>query len=71
LHDEPPLVWANDFDQFVFRGNLLIEEVEFFHKRSGTVIMADFVQNYPRENHALLMRFIQRLSGVIGRRRAF
>ena len=47
LTNEPPRVWADDFDQLVFRGNLFIEEVYFRHKRSRTVVFGDFIQNHP------------------------
>jgi uncharacterized protein YeaO (DUF488 family) len=38
---------ADDLDQFVFEGNFFVQEVYFFHKRSRTVILADFIQNHP------------------------
>jgi Domain of unknown function (DUF4336) len=36
--------WADDLDQLVFEGNLFIQEVFFLHKRSRTLIVADFIQ---------------------------
>jgi hypothetical protein len=48
LSDDPPAVWAADLDQVVFRGNAFIEETEFFHRASRTLIVADFIQNYKR-----------------------
>jgi hypothetical protein len=64
LHDEPPSVWRNDFDQLVFRGNLFIEEVYFRHKKSGTVIFGDFIQNHlPIKGHSLLNAFLK-VAGV-------
>jgi|SRR5271166_539635 len=41
--------WAGDLDPVVFKGNLFIQEVFFFHKRSRTLIVADFIQNHPME----------------------
>lgn len=35
LGDEPPQVWADDFDQLVFKGNPLLDEVLFVHKQSA------------------------------------
>ncbi len=38
--------WAADIDQVLFRGNAFIEELEFFHARSKTLIFTDLIQNY-------------------------
>ncbi len=38
--------WDDDLDQIVFKGKTLIEEAEFFHQKSRTLILTDFVQNY-------------------------
>ncbi|HEY1728322.1 MAG TPA: DUF4336 domain-containing protein [Candidatus Baltobacteraceae bacterium] len=38
--------WAADIDQVLFRGNAFIQELEFFHTRSNTLIFADLIQNY-------------------------
>src|SRR6516165_1807284 len=37
LTDTPPRAWADDFEQVPFRGNPLIEEVIFLHRKSRTV----------------------------------
>jgi hypothetical protein len=47
LGEVPPNGWADDLDQPVFEGNLFIDEVFFIHKKSRTVILADFIQNRP------------------------
>lgn len=47
LGDEPPQAWGDDLDQLVFKGNALLDEVLFFHKRSGTVILDDLIQIHP------------------------
>lgn len=44
LGNEPYQGWANDFDQLVFKGNPLIQEVFFYHKASKTVILDDLIQ---------------------------
>lgn len=44
--DSPPRAWADDLDQVIFRGNAFIEEAEFLHKPSRTLIVTDFIQNY-------------------------
>ena len=44
--DPVPPAWADDLDQVAFRGNLFVQEVEFFHRASRTLIVTDFIQNY-------------------------
>jgi hypothetical protein len=71
MRDQAPQAWAGDIDQLVFRGNFAIEEVEFLHKRSHTLIMTDFIQNYPSQSHhgfvALLLRLESVLDGGVPR----
>lgn len=64
LGDAPPPGWADDLDQVVLRGNLFLEEVAFFHRRSRTVIMADFVQNHLLAKGRPLRNLLYRLAGV-------
>jgi hypothetical protein len=66
LGSAPPAQWAADLDQVIFRGNLFLEEVEFFHFKSRTLILADFIQNYPPDRNRPLTRWVQRLAGVSG-----
>ena len=56
--------WADDLDQVIFKGNLFVEEVWFFHKQSGTVIAADFIQNHPIEKAKPLLNILWKLAGV-------
>ena len=47
LGDEPNAAWANDIEQVAMRGNLITTEVVFFHKKSGTVLFTDLLQQLP------------------------
>jgi hypothetical protein len=64
LEDTPPPGWADDFEQLVFRGNLFIDEVYFFHKQSRTIILADFLQNHPLSKGKPLLNALFKLAGV-------
>jgi predicted RNA-binding protein len=64
LGDKPPADWMDDLDQLVFKGNLLIEEVFFFHKRSRTLIVADFIQNHRTVAGKVFENTLFKLSGV-------
>jgi Domain of unknown function (DUF4336) len=64
LGDEPPINWAQDLEQLVFKGNLLIEEVFFFHKRARTLIVADFIQNHRRAAGKAFQNVLVKFGGV-------
>lgn len=65
LSDEPPVAWARDIDQVVFRGNAFFDEVEFFHMKSQTLMITDFIQNYPPQKGRLLRNALMSLGGVL------
>ncbi|MBC5801026.1 MAG: DUF4336 domain-containing protein [Candidatus Eremiobacteraeota bacterium] len=64
-HDAGHRAWADDLDQVVFRGNVFVEEIEFLHKKSRTLIMADFIQNYVAEDGNVIGNASKRLGGVL------
>ncbi len=64
LEEEPPQGWAEDLDQLAFKGNPLIEEVLFFHKQSGTVILDDLIQIHSIVNGRAIRNALLKLGGV-------
>ncbi|HTU33132.1 MAG TPA: DUF4336 domain-containing protein [Candidatus Acidoferrum sp.] len=64
LADQPPRSWAGDLDQVAFKGNPLIEEVIFVHKKSRTVILDDLIQNHPPARGKPLRNALFALAGV-------
>ncbi len=64
LGDMAPEGWTNDLDQLPFKGNPLIEEVVFFHKRSRTVILDDLIQVHPILEGRPFRNVLIRLGGV-------
>jgi Domain of unknown function (DUF4336) len=64
LADSPPHGWADDLDQLVFKGNFFVQEVFFFHKRSRTVILADFIQNHPIATDKPILNALWKLADV-------
>jgi hypothetical protein len=56
--------WADDLDQLVFEGNLFMQEVFFLHKRSRTLIVADFIQNHAIEEGRPLLNALWKIGGV-------
>jgi len=46
LTDAPDCGWSGEIDQVVVRGNWITTEVVFFHRKSGTVIFTDLLQQF-------------------------
>ncbi len=64
LGDLAPEGWADNLDQLAFKGNPLIEEVVFFHKRSRTVILDDLIQVHPILEGRPFRNVLIRLGGI-------
>ena len=64
LTDTPPRAWADDFEQVPIRGNPLIEEVIFLHRKSRTVILDDLIQTHPAVTGRPLSNTLFKLAGV-------
>ncbi|MDQ0333531.1 hypothetical protein QFZ88_005913 [Mesorhizobium sp. YL-MeA3-2017] len=67
LTDNPPHDWHPDIDQAWFRGSFAMDEVVFFHRPSGTAIVADLVQTFSDRflrKHWGWFRFLARLDGL-------
>jgi hypothetical protein len=60
----PPVAWAGDIDQLVFRGSHLLKEVFFLHKKSRTLILDDIIQNHPLLKGNLFHNALARFGGV-------
>jgi hypothetical protein len=66
LAGQAPPQWIDDIDQALFQGNVFVTEVEFFHRNSRTLIMTDFLQNYPWSPGRPLRNVLTRFAGVQG-----
>lgn len=67
LTDNPPQVWLPDIDQAWFRGSFAMDEIVFFHRPSGTAIVADLIQTFSDRflrKHWGWFRFLARLDGL-------
>jgi hypothetical protein len=65
LGDVPAPGWAGQIDQVIMRGNAIAEEVVFFHRKSGTVLFADLLQNFPKTWFSGLQAIVANLDGMI------
>lgn len=66
LSDEPPSTWREQIDQVLVRGNLIATEAVFFHRKSGTALFADLLQNYAETWFSGANKMIARMDGMIG-----
>jgi len=66
LKDTPETEWRNDIDQVIVNGNLITQEVVFFHKPSGTVLFTDFLQQLPKDWFEGWRRTVARLDNMLG-----
>lgn len=66
LGDGPEADWQDEIDQLIVRGSRVLEEVEFFHKPSKTLILTDMIENFePKRVHSRLMLFLMKIGGVL------
>lgn len=66
LGDTPDPRWADVLDQAPFRGNPLLPEIEFLHRPSRTLILADLAMHFgPHSGRG--MRIVARSGGMYGR----
>jgi hypothetical protein len=66
LGDHPPLAWAGQIEQHVFRGVPSLNEVVFLHAASRTLLVTDLVFNVPA-SEAHRARLFYALVGAVDR----
>ena len=64
LGDAPPESWADQIDQTIFSGSRAFDEVVFYHRRSGVLILTDLIVNVRAETQSLIGRIVGSLDGV-------
>ena len=66
LGPEPDPAWAEDIDQAIFGGSLMVDEVAFFHRPSRTAILGDLVQRHDPARIRGPKGMALRIAGVVG-----
>jgi hypothetical protein len=66
LEETAPALWEGEIDQLRVLGMKKLDEFEFFHRRSQTLVLTDLVFNLPRPESAL-SRFVLGLTESWGR----
>lgn len=65
LGDESDPAWADEIDQVVFRGSRFMDEVEFFHKPSRSLILTDIIENFELDRVSRKYAFLLRMAGNV------
>lgn len=65
LGDEPVGPWMVDVDHVLMHGNLIATEAVFFHRKSGVVLIADLLQNFPPDWFSGWRAWVARMDGMI------
>lgn len=63
LGSEPPIAWRRDLDQKIFRGIPYVDEAEFLHRASRTLIVGDYIQE-PRSPVSYVTRPLVKFSSA-------
>jgi hypothetical protein len=65
LGEAPPAAWGEAFDQVLVQGDAL-NEADFFHRASRTLILTDLIENFERGRvRGWFARQLMRLGGVL------
>lgn len=64
LTDTPADAWSADFEQLEFKGNPLLSEVLFFHRKTHTVLLDDIIMRNPVMEGKPLTNLIFKMGGV-------
>jgi hypothetical protein len=65
LSDASEAAWAADIEQVALRGSFALTEFVFFHRRSGTALFADLIQNFPRDWFKGWRGIVARCGGIV------
>ncbi|GGA17645.1 DUF4336 domain-containing protein [Neptunicoccus cionae] len=57
--------WQGELDQTIVTGNLITQEVVFFHRQSSTVLFTDLLQQFPQDWHTGWRRVVARLDLMV------
>lgn len=65
LEDGAPAQWGDEIEALVFRHSRLVDEVEFLHRPSRTLILTDLIENVDGQTLSWPVRLIAHWGGVL------
>lgn len=66
LTDTAPKAWGEEIDQVILKGSPAMKEVAFFHRASGTMIVADMIERLEGHGWSWWKKILGRLDGLMG-----
>lgn len=66
LTGRAPDAWAEEIDQALFTGSMLLDEVVFFHRASRTALVTDLIQRFDPKTLPPLSGIGMRMDGIVG-----
>jgi len=66
LTNEAQAPWSGDIDHGVIDGHAVLDEVEFLHKPSNTLIVTDLIQKHEAAGESWIWRGVKRMAGILG-----
>ena len=67
LTDDVQAPWSGEIDHCVIEGHAVLDEVEFLHKPSKTLIITDLIQKHEAARESWIWRGVKRMAGILGR----
>lgn len=59
------MAWAGEIEQLLFEGSFAMQEVVFFHRASGTLILGDLVENFPEGHFCGWRELLAKATGIV------
>ncbi len=59
--------WSDEIGHCVIEGHAVLDEVEFLHKRSKTLIITDYIQKHETAGESWVWRGVKRMAGILGK----
>lgn len=66
LANDVETTWSREIDHCTIDGHSVLDEVEFLHRPSRTLILTDLIQKHDRAGNSLIWRGIKHWVGVLG-----
>lgn len=58
--------WAKEIAHLAIEGHTIVDEVDFLHKRSNTLILTDLIQKHFADRDPRFWRWVKKTVGVLG-----
>lgn len=67
LSNDVEAPWNSEIDHCVIEGHAVLDEVEFLHKPSKTLIITDLIQKHEAARNPWIWRGVKHMAGILGK----